>query len=241
MKQLALTFGGAALALSLSGCWTKIGDLSVMSNRLIDDKTEYVELARYIEGKGKQKKKSTGSLENAIEDCIRQVPGGEFIKNTSIKVSGNGRRVRITGDVWGKKKEGSEVVQKENIKGYVVGDRVQAGRKMGTVISLIDSKQCLVQFDGDAVGTKIEYERLVRIDKSENNTPPVNGGTDTGSASVCRVGDMVQFTTENGKIVSGKVVSVSTDGSTVNVEYVQNNKYKTETVAVGKISKMSTN
>ncbi len=239
---------GVVIMLSalLSSCWTKLGDLSVASNRLIDDKTEYVELARYITGKGMQKKKSTGALENAVEDCIKQVPNGEFLKNVTVDISDNGRRVKIKADVWGKKTE-NYVAAKENIKGFSVGDRVQLGKRVGVIISLVDERVCLVQYDGDAFGTKLQYESLIKIDNG-SNTVEINGGNNNTNEvegqSGYKTGDMVQFTCEDcitDKIITGKIVSISTDGSTANVEYTRNNKFKTETVAINKLSKMGGN
>jgi len=97
----------ALLTLSLQSCWVRLADLTVVSNRNYDKSENYVELQRYVKAKGKKKRTSSGregAMEIALDKAIRQVNGGEFMKNAVIDVSITGKKVRITGDVWGVKK-----------------------------------------------------------------------------------------------------------------------------------------
>jgi len=79
-----------------------------MSTRNVDSKTEYVELARYVDSESKEAKnalKNTNSesgkkLDLAVDRCIATVPGGEFLKNVQIYV--NQGEVKVIGDVWGR-------------------------------------------------------------------------------------------------------------------------------------------
>jgi hypothetical protein len=148
----------------LTSCWTKLGDFTIISNRAIDSNTEYTELARTIKAKGKQKNKQAGALDDAIENLLKATPGGEYVKNAQVYITWGGKYVRVTADVWGVKKPDGEAT---NVKGFQVGDRVQFGKKLGTILSLIDSTFCLVQLDGDDAGTKLRYESIIRIDKKD--------------------------------------------------------------------------
>ncbi len=162
IKLICITF----LITSLSSCWTKLGDFTVISNRSVttDGSTEYVELSRSIKAIGRQKKKQAGALDVAIENLLKATPGGEFVKNLEVMITWGGNYVKVTGDVWGLKKAEGE---KTNVKGFQVSDRVQFGKKLGTILSLIDNTFCLVQLDGDEAGTKLRYENLIRIDKQD--------------------------------------------------------------------------
>jgi|GEM_PF-1549007 len=88
--------------------WTRLGTLTMMSTRNVDSKTEYVELARYVDSESKEAKnalKNTNSesgkkLDLAVDRCIATVPGGEFLKNVQIYV--NQGEVKVIGDVWGR-------------------------------------------------------------------------------------------------------------------------------------------
>jgi len=54
MKKIALTLLLlAVLALSITSCTHRIADLTMISTRNVDTKTEYKELQRYIVGKDK--------------------------------------------------------------------------------------------------------------------------------------------------------------------------------------------
>jgi hypothetical protein len=93
MKTLFNTTGSLLLfAFVISSCAKRLGDLTMISTRNVDSKTEYVELKRYVKGKGKD-------LETAIEKAVKEVPGGEFMKNVTVFYSG---KIKVEGDVWGK-------------------------------------------------------------------------------------------------------------------------------------------
>ncbi len=166
MKNFIKTGVLFLIIMMLNSCWTKLGDFTIISNRSValDGSTEYVELSRGVKAKGRQKKKQAGALDVAIENMLKATPGGEFVKNISVDITWGGNYVRVTGDVWGVKKADGE---QTNVKGFQVGDRVQWGKKLGTILSLIDSSFALVQMDGDEAGTKVRYENLIRIDKKE--------------------------------------------------------------------------
>lgn len=83
----------------LASCkYTRIGDLTIVSTRNIDMKADYVELRRYVTVKVKIK--DNQAMEQAIDEAVREVPGGEFMKNAKVYVRGS-KKIKVEGDVWG--------------------------------------------------------------------------------------------------------------------------------------------
>lgn len=96
MKKL---FFLSAATLLFSSCSHRLGDFTVLANGNMDSKTEYIKLAENVEAKYKTKKDDP--LEECVDKAVNSIPGGEFMKNVSIYVSWNGKRVRVVGDVYG--------------------------------------------------------------------------------------------------------------------------------------------
>lgn len=97
MKKTILSI---SLTLALSSCgWHKIGTLNMASNRNIDSKTNYVLIERYVTSKVKNKGKEI--LESAIDEGVKKIPGGEYMMNVKFYVKGNGKKIKVEGDVWG--------------------------------------------------------------------------------------------------------------------------------------------
>lgn len=103
MRKLMIIPAMAATLL-LQSCWVRLGDLNMVSNRNYDESAEYVELQRYVSAKGKKYKHKSGAMEDAIDNAIKCVTGGEFMTNVKVETKNRGKRVRVTGDVWGKKR-----------------------------------------------------------------------------------------------------------------------------------------
>lgn len=70
----------------------------MVSTRNVDSNTDHVELRRYVKSIGKTKGDEK-ALEAAIDNAVKQVPGGEYLKNCSIYIKGE--VVKVEGDVWG--------------------------------------------------------------------------------------------------------------------------------------------
>jgi len=86
--------------LVLSGCsFQRIGNLTMVSTRNIDTSTNYVELKRNVSGTSKMRKGD--ALQEAIDEAVNSVPGGEYLMNTVVYVKDN-RIVKVTGDVYGR-------------------------------------------------------------------------------------------------------------------------------------------
>ena len=95
---LIFTLFAGLVAMSSCGSYQKIGDLTVISTRNFDTHAEYAELRRYVKAVGKSEKDAK-AMETAINNAIKQVPGGEYMKNVTLYMKGD--KIRVEGDVWG--------------------------------------------------------------------------------------------------------------------------------------------
>jgi hypothetical protein len=239
MKNLRTTAALFAL-LSLTGCWTKLGDLTTVSNRNIDSGTNYVELARYVEGRGKQlKHKKQGALEMAIDNTVKSIPGGEFLKNATIRMTPRGRYIRIVGDVWGIPGVLTEAQQKA--AKFNIGDNVSwnnAGNFMkGTITGKDEDKAMVKYIDGKGVEqlNRIDYDRLTIID--ENVIVPVKTSTNgnTTNTSGFTVGQQVEFDDPLNGWTAGEITYIASDNK-ITVRYNDKNGLaKTKEVAPVKV------
>jgi hypothetical protein len=87
---------------------TRIGKLNMISTRNVDSTTEYILLKDYVGATNKDLKKTTAkTIEDAIDEAVKSVKGGEFLKNVSLFEVKRGfwffKRTyyAIEGDVWG--------------------------------------------------------------------------------------------------------------------------------------------
>jgi hypothetical protein len=86
----------------LSSCYNRIGDLSLISNHNMNLMSDYVLIQRNVDGVAKTMKKD--ALERAIEEAT-ETWEVEFIMNCKVYVKSNGNKIKVVGDVWGKKTE----------------------------------------------------------------------------------------------------------------------------------------
>lgn len=149
--------------LLLSGCGStkieQIGKVNMISNRNVDTKFEYKPLKTYASLSKKQLKQTKHiTIEEAIDNVVKSVPGGEFMMNVKIYLVDN-KYFAAEGDVWGG--------DSKEILGFKVGDKVQwkslTGTKSGTITGLIDNEECMVLENGDVKSKKMKYEDLVKI------------------------------------------------------------------------------
>jgi len=151
--------------LSLSGCTEiyKIGKLNMVSNRNVDNKSEYVLLRNYM-GASKRELKKTKStnLEAAIDETVKNTPGGEFLKNVKFYlVMRNGKRYyACEGDVWGLKNQ-------KNYRGFQIGDAVQwtslLTKKTGEIVDLNNAEECTIKVSDSGKFEKVKYDKLIKI------------------------------------------------------------------------------
>jgi hypothetical protein len=143
---------------------TQIGKLNMISNRNVDSKTEYSLLKSYMGASNKEIKKAKATtIEDAIDETVRNTSGGEFLKNVKVYLVQNKKNFyyAVEGDVWGVKGQ-------ENFRGFVVGDLVQwkdmlGKTHKGKITGLIDSKECMVKEEGKTDSKAVEYDKLIKI------------------------------------------------------------------------------
>lgn len=86
----------SAAMMSCTG-YNRIGSLTMASSRNVDDAASYQLIKRNVEGTSRLKVDE--ALNEAMDDAVLSVPGGEYMMNVVIKVSG--RKVKVIGDVYG--------------------------------------------------------------------------------------------------------------------------------------------
>jgi hypothetical protein len=98
MKRNTLLIIGC-MAMSISSCssYTRIGDLTGISNRNVNDSQEYVMLEREVEAIATSE---NDALEQAVDNMTKEHEG-EFLRNVKVYVKSNGKKVKVIGDVWG--------------------------------------------------------------------------------------------------------------------------------------------
>lgn len=140
----------------------QIGEVNMISTRNIDPNLKYQLISSYSGSKKLSKSKST-SVEAAIDQTVKDVPGGEFLMNAKIYLVDN-KYIAVEGDVWGNAGE-------QSIKGFKVGTKVTwknksitSGTKYitGTITALKDNKKCIVRQDETGKSTEMEYDDLTK-------------------------------------------------------------------------------
>lgn len=108
------------------GSWNRIGDLTSISNRNIDDSKKFIELNRDVEVIIKTDK---DALEQAVDDLTKKYQG-EFVRNVKIYVKDNGKKVKLVGDVWGVQNTNVQVTTEAKTTNTLnVGDQVVFKKK----------------------------------------------------------------------------------------------------------------
>lgn len=148
------------LALS-SACATvrQVGKINMISTRNVDPTVDYSLVSSYAGGSDRELRRSRAeNIEQAIDDTVRKVPGGEFIVNARIYVV-NEKYYAVEGDVWGRKGN-------HTFRGFAVGDRVTFrtafGVRSGVITGLKDDQTCFVQIDGSDGGVEVKYDVLAK-------------------------------------------------------------------------------
>lgn len=158
------------IVIVFSGCFkvSQIGKLTMVADRNIgQDLSKYVLLKSYSGGSKKEIKKAFKKykpqyFDEAVDVCVRNVPGGEFLKNVKVYSAVRFHKVflYVEGDVWGHSENTS-------YKGFDVGDFVQwvgvDGKKVGIILHLTDGEKCMVQENGKSKAISIKYSRLKKL------------------------------------------------------------------------------
>ena len=163
MKSKILLFG---LTLSLASCgsWNRIGDLTTIGNRNVDDSKKYTLLTREVEAVAEA---DADAMEQAVDNLTKKYEG-EFLRNVKVYVKSNGKKVKVIGDVWGTQNTLINVSTEANAKITLnVGDSVVFKRKGkltdGKIIG-VNSNLVIVEFDGDRK-VELKYDEVTKTNK----------------------------------------------------------------------------
>lgn len=154
-----------------SGCSTsitKIGTLNMISHRNVDPSLDYRLVSSYSGGNEKELKKSRAeNLEDAIEQMVKKVPGGEFLMNVKVYEIKD-KYFAVEGDVWGK-------ADNVSYRGFTLGDRVVCKDKKllkkldlkndivyGTISGLIDDVEVYVKLDDIDRTIRLPYDKITK-------------------------------------------------------------------------------
>lgn len=157
MKTLILLAVSTILVSCLSV--KQVGDLNMVSKRNIDLSHEYELKATYAKLSSKELRRSNAqTIEQAIDQCVRKIAGGEFLLNVKIYLV-NQRYWAVEGDVYGLKNSTPDV------RGFSVGNRVYySKRKTGIVTAIISPEMVVVQSDKRNKTHRVSTDRLVLIE-----------------------------------------------------------------------------
>lgn len=87
------------LLLMASCGFKRYGDFTVLANGNVDNNPKVEKLAPQVEAVVKTSKNDP--LEQAVDDAVNSVPGGEYMKNVTVWFKKNGSKVKVVGDVYG--------------------------------------------------------------------------------------------------------------------------------------------
>ncbi len=166
MKHKKLLLSGIVLAtLTSCGSYVRIGDLTGISNRNIDNSEQYVLLERDVESVAKSEK---DALEQAVDNMTKEYEG-EFLRNAKIYVKSNGKKVKVIGDVWGIQKTNVNVTTNANAKIELkVGDKVVFNRKGdivdGKIIGL-NSDSVIVEYGKRNKRIELKYDEVTKTEQ----------------------------------------------------------------------------
>ena len=155
---------GLTLTLASCGSWNRIGDLTTIGNRNVDDSKKYTLLTREVQSIAEA---DADALEQAVDNLTKKYEG-EFLRNVKVYVKSNGKKVKIIGDVWGTQNTLINVSTEANAKVTLnVGDSVVFKRKGkltdGKIIGVY-SNLVIVEFDGDRK-VELKYDEVTKTNK----------------------------------------------------------------------------
>lgn len=152
------------LTLASCGSWNRIGDLTTIGNRNVDDSKKYTLLTREVEAVAEA---DADAMEQAVDNLTKKYEG-EFLRNVKVYVKSNGKKVKIIGDVWGTQNTLINVSTEANAKVTLnVGDSVVFKRKGkltdGKIIG-VNSNLVIVEYDGDRK-MELKYDEVTKTNK----------------------------------------------------------------------------
>lgn len=163
MKK-TLVVAGIGMLVASCGSWTRIGDLTTVGNRNVDDSKKYVLLNREVQATASA---DSDALEQAVDELTKKHQG-EFVRNVKVYVKSNGKKVKIIGDVWGMQNTAVSVTTEANAKIVLnVGDAVvfkRKGKLIDATIIGINTSTVIVEYDGKKK-EELRYDEVTKTNK----------------------------------------------------------------------------
>jgi hypothetical protein len=162
MKKIILII---SVTFILTSCYTRIGDLTMMANRSVDCNKDYILLQRNAEGKIKASK-GNDLLDRVVDETTEKY-NGEYLMNVKIFVKGNGKKIKIIGDVWGDKSAKPIDVKKDFKEGDLVAVKILGKIYEGVILGLKE-KKCIVEYTNSSdykTKKEVSYDDLTKIKK----------------------------------------------------------------------------
>jgi ribosomal protein S20 len=171
IKQIKQIVGLTIITGIIVSCssYKRVGNLTMISTRNVDSKSDYKLIQKNVEAKAKLKNED--ALQMAIDEAVKKFPEGEFMKNVSVYIKSNGKKVKVVGDIWGipsvEKSITTTVTEKIEFK---VGDNVVFKSKLGKLtdgkILGLNTGSAIVEHEntfGKLTKTEIKYEELTKV------------------------------------------------------------------------------
>ncbi len=172
MKKHTIILGISSL-IFLSSCKSiqviDLGKLNMISDRNIETKMDYVLIKNYAGGDKKEIKKAlmrdkATTLDMAVDITVKNVAGGEFLKNVKVYGVKNKKKnevyLFVEGDVWG-------LPESASFRGFKVGDIVQWKEvgitKKGVITGLTDAEKCMIKEEGKENSQPMKYSSIVKV------------------------------------------------------------------------------
>jgi hypothetical protein len=149
------------MAIGLTSCYNRIGSLTVVATRNVDPDGEYVQLRRNVTGDSRINRGQ--ALQEAIEEAVKSVPGGEYMTNCVVYVRGN-KVIRVTGDVHGLKEYQPQMKETE----FAVGDDViwldDKNRRVKARVIAVTSSYIHIALIHNSKPFQTQPDRLTKIE-----------------------------------------------------------------------------
>ena len=105
VKKAGILFLAGILFASCANTYEAIGNVSVLSDRVVKPGLAYKQLTTQSGSTKKEIKHSKAqTVDEAVSQAISAVPGGCFITNVTIYIAADGRYA-VSGNVWGTEAE----------------------------------------------------------------------------------------------------------------------------------------
>jgi hypothetical protein len=212
MKKISLIIFSIIFATACTSV-KQIGKVNMISNRNVDPNFNYQLISSYSGGSDKEIRKTRSrTIEDAIDQTVKKVPGGEFVMNAKIYLV-DGIYFAIEGDVWGATGEVS-------YRGFKTLDKVTWKKlgtiNTGTITALKDDKTCYVKVDNSNQTVELSYNDITKTKinvpiNNNNSNSQSNQSNKSNSINGFIVGDKVKFNNVLGITFNGKIINLDED------------------------------